>query len=104
VGKELVTLFKNFCSDFDFRQYILFLGGVSSTLRIDHTKDIFDASNIENKALKKLKEGLKSERIQKTYIDDMMATDDNFDKFLNKVLFLDKAAKEYGQQMGLLYS
>ena len=21
VGKELVTLFKNFCSDFDFRQY-----------------------------------------------------------------------------------
>lgn len=32
IGKELVTLFKNYMCDFDFADYILFVGGVSNTV------------------------------------------------------------------------
>lgn len=35
IGTELVTLYKNFVSEFEFAYYIIFLGGVSSSLRID---------------------------------------------------------------------
>lgn len=38
IGTELVTLYKNFVSEFEFAYYIIFLGGVSSSLRIDDTK------------------------------------------------------------------
>lgn len=97
VGKELVTLFKNYCSDFDFHQYILFLGGVSNTLRIDDTKDIFDIGNVQTKALINLKTGLKDECKEKTYIDATTATDDKIDDFLSKVLFVidNKTPSEY---------
>jgi hypothetical protein len=97
VGKELVTLFKNYCSDFDFHQYILFLGGVSSTLRIDPTKDIFDIGNVRSKALTHLKTGLKDECRARIYIDASTATDDNIDEFLSKVLFVidNKKPSEY---------
>ena len=32
IGKELVTLFKNYMSEFDFNAYIIFIGTVSSTV------------------------------------------------------------------------
>ena len=35
IGKELVTLFKNYISEIDFDAYILFLGGVTESFRID---------------------------------------------------------------------
>ena len=35
IGKELVTLFKNYMCDFEFADYILFVGGVSDTVRVD---------------------------------------------------------------------
>jgi len=97
VGRELVTLFKNYCSDFDFHQYILFLGGVSNTLRIDATKDIFDISNIQSKALTNLVIGLKDECKDKTYIDTSTAADDKINDFLSKVLFVidNKKPSEY---------
>lgn len=88
VGKELVTLFKNYLSDIDFKEYILFLGGVSSTVRVDDTLDIFDLSNVKTSALSKLKEGLKKEAKDKTYISDSDVTDSNIDDFLQKVTFV----------------
>lgn len=88
IGKELVTLFKNYLSDIDFREYILFLGGVSSTVRADDTLDIFDLSNVNFSALSKLKEGLKKEAREKTYINDSDVTDSNIDDFLQKVTFV----------------
>ena len=88
VGKELVTLFKNYLSDIDFKEYILFLGGVSSTVRVDDTLDIFDLSNVKISALSKLKEGLKKEAEEKTYISDSDITDSNIDDFLQKVTFV----------------
>lgn len=88
IGKELVTLFKNYLSDIDFKEYILFLGGVSSTVREDETIDIFDLSNIKSSALSELKEGLKKESAEKTYINDFDVTDSNIDDFLKKVTFV----------------
>lgn len=65
LGEELVTLFKNYLSAFDFSYYILFVGGVSSTFRIDATINTFDISNIKCSALLKLTEGLKEEALKK---------------------------------------
>ena len=97
IGKELVTLFKNYLSDLSFAHLILFLGGVSSTVRVDDSKDVFDITNINESALVKLKEGLKSEATIKTYIDDLDITDNNIDEFLKKVLFVvdTKTPEEY---------
>lgn len=88
IGKELVTLFKNYLSDLSFKHLILFLGGVSSAVRIDDTKDVFDITNIKESALVKLKEGLKSEATIKTYVDNIKITDNNIEEFLKKVLFV----------------
>lgn len=69
LGRELVTLYKNFVSYFEFDSYILFVGGVSSTVRIDSTKNIFEIDNIQENAREKLKEGLVEEAQSKTYIN-----------------------------------
>ena len=69
-------------SDIDFKEYILFLGGVSTTVREDESIDIFDLSNIKSSALSKLKEGLKNEAKEKTYINDSDITDAKIDDFL----------------------
>lgn len=97
VGRELVTLFKNYCSIFSFHKYILFLGGVSDSFRIDQSIDIFDTGNIKTKALASLKTGLKDECKVKTYIDASLATDEKIDDFLDKVLFVidNKTPSEY---------
>lgn len=97
IGRELVTLFKNYCSNFNFHKYILFLGGVPDTFRNDSTKDIFDKSNIKIKALTSLKKGLKNECLTKTYMDASLATDGRIDDFLNKVSFVidNKMPSEY---------
>lgn len=97
IGKELVTLFKNYLSDFEFAYYILFIGGVTSTLRIDDTLNTFDLSNITNSAICKLTEGLKEEAQEKEYIDNQYITNENISDFLNKVLFVidDKEPSEY---------
>ncbi|MFI3172877.1 MAG: hypothetical protein R3Y58_11020 [Eubacteriales bacterium] len=97
IGKELVTLYKNYLSDIDFREYILFLGGVTGALRINDAQNSFDISNIKDTALEKLITGLKEECANKTYIDDSKIKDDLIDDFLKKVLFIvdDKSPAEY---------
>ncbi len=61
IGTELVTLYKNYVSEFNFDFYIVFLGGVTGTLRKDSNLTEFDINNIKDDALKKLKQGLKNE-------------------------------------------
>ena len=97
IGKELVTLFKNFVSDFTFDYYILFMGGVSSTVRIDSQKNIFDITNITSKSQKKLIEGLYQEAYSKAYIDNSKITIEAIELFLPKVLFVldDRPPCEY---------
>ena len=97
IGKELVTLFKNYLSELNFNIYILFLGGVSTGVRKDETLDIFNISDINEKALNKLKKGLEKEALDKTYINNLYVTDENIDLFLEKVLFVvdNKTPTEY---------
>lgn len=97
IGKELVTLFKNFRSEIEFGFYLLFLGGVSNTVRIDKSLNLFDISNIKPEALNKIKEGLLEESKEKTYIDYDSITDEEIDAFLHKVQFIidDKKPSEY---------
>lgn len=97
IGKELVTLFKNFLSDLTFNNYILFLGGVSSTVRKDNNLTIFNIENVKLDALNKLKSGLKEESKKKTYINNKYVTDEKIDNFLKSVVFVidDKKPSEY---------
>src|SRR5699024_9425117 len=76
---------------------ILFVGGVSSTVRINSLLNVFKIDNIEAKALKKLKEGLVEEAQLKTYIDPSDISDEKIDEFLNNVLFVidDKEPSDY---------
>ncbi|HAT4315418.1 hypothetical protein [Clostridium perfringens] len=88
IGTELVTLYKNYVSEFNFDFYIVFLGGVTGTLRKDSNLTEFDINNIKDDALKKLKQGLKNECSKKTYINNNDITDDRINTFLDKVYFI----------------
>ena len=61
-------------SDLDFNHLILFLGGVSSTVRINQSLDIFDITNIPSTSLDK-KKGLIKESKLKTNINNSDLTD-----------------------------
>lgn len=97
IGKELVTLFKNYSSDFNFDFYILFLGGVADSIRIDNTKNIFSIDNITLNSQKKIKDALIKESKIKTYIDDSKVNEINIKEFLKKVVFVidEKEKSEY---------
>ena len=88
IGEELVTLFKNYMSSFEFAQYIIFLGGVSPTLRVNNEIFEFGIENIKKESLNKLKEGLKEECIKKTYINEKDISEENINEFLKVVHFV----------------
>ena len=97
IGEELVTLFKNYLSDFEFEEFILFVGGVSKTVRKDDTLTVFGIDNIQDKARPKIIKGLKEEAEKKIYIDGTSVTDDDINEFLTHVKFVidDKPSSEY---------
>lgn len=88
IGQALVTLFKNFLSEITFKYYILFVGGVTSSLRKDDTLGAFGIENIKEAAIKTLTEAFIQEAKNKEYIEDSDITDDNVKKFLSEVLFV----------------
>ncbi len=97
IGRELVTLYKNYISDFDFSGYYLFLGGVSSTVRKDDSKKTFGIDNLNDESIQSVIDGLKDECKKKTYIKDSDIIDGKITDFLNKVEFIidDKTPEEY---------
>lgn len=97
IGRDLVTLYKNYISDFDFFTYILFLGAVPGTFRIDCKQNVFQSNNIDKESLKSVFAGLKEECQAKKYIDDKKITDESLNSFLNSVWFVidDKEPAEY---------
>ena len=101
IGQDLVTLFKNYISEFDFSYYILFLGGVSNTFRKNNEENIFGINNVKDSAKKTMIEGLKNEALKKTYIDSTKVTDTNIEKFVNQVIFVvdDKKSSEYVKEI-----
>lgn len=97
IGRELVTLFKNYLSELEFSYYILFLGGVSVSFRNDNTLTSFDISNVTSTSLNRLKDGLMEEALSKEYIEDKYITEQNISDFLENVIFVidDKAPSDY---------
>lgn len=94
VGAFLVTLFKNYLSEFKFSDFILFIGSISNNSLIDANLNIFDINNFTPKAKDKLRNGLIEEAQKKTYIDKTKVTAENIDKFLPLVTFVtDKFTK-----------
>lgn len=88
VGQYLVTLFKNYLSEFNFINFILFTGGISSNALQNPELEIFGINNFTPKALKSIKEGLKKASIEKEYINNNEISDENIDHFLEKVTFV----------------
>lgn len=88
IGKELITLFKNHMSNFEFNSYIMFVGTVSNTLRIDSSKNVFDITNVKVPAITKIKEGLIEEGMKKEYIIDSDLTESNISDFLKRITFV----------------
>ena len=97
IGRELVTLYKNYISDFNFFTYIIFLGGVPNTFRVDGNQNIFEYTNITPKALKSVVSGLKEECEAKEYIDAEQITEESLQGFLKQVWFVvdDKEPADY---------
>ncbi|TKI54805.1 hypothetical protein E8L90_04760 [Brevibacillus antibioticus] len=97
IGKELVTLYKNYSSSFSFDHYILFLGGIADSIRLDNSKNIFDICNIKSQSLTKIENSLLKECIKKTYITAEKASLTEIKKFLTRVIFVidDKEKSEY---------
>jgi len=88
IGTELVTLYKNYVSEFEFDKYIIFLGGVTSSLRTNDKLYKFDISNVKDEALCKIQEGLFDECKKKTYIAEEDIKNDMISEFLAKVYFV----------------
>ena len=97
IGRELVTLFKNYVSDFDFSEYILFLGAVPDTFRKNSSLMIFQIDNVNDKALKSIRDGLVDECHKKEYIDNATVCDESIDGLLKSVWFVidDKHPEDY---------
>lgn len=87
-GRYLVTLYKNYLSDFKFNSYILFTNGFSSTILVDNSLREFDICNFTKKAQTAIFKYLKKEAEKKTYIDNNLISDNNISDFLSKVVFV----------------
>lgn len=96
IGRELVTLFKNYFSEINFEAYILFLGGVTSSFRVDDSKNVFGIDNVKKDAIDNLKEGLIDECVIKKYIEFDKITDSLLLEFFSHVTFVidDKTPSE----------
>ena len=97
IGRELVTLYKNYISGFGFSEYILFLGAVPNTFRKDNSINIFQIDNIQESACESVRSGLLEECQNKTYIDNSAITNESIDGLLNLVWFVvdDKEPADY---------
>ncbi len=106
LGRELVTLFKNFCSVLNFVNYILFVNDVGSKVRKDATQHQFGIENFTSESLVALEQGLREECAQKTYINSQDVTDKKIAKFLEKVTFVvnDKEPADYIKKIMRLHS
>lgn len=98
VGRALVTLLKNYNSEFKFDFYILCTGSVPKSLLKNPEKKTFGIEDIAKaKSVASIKEGLRQECDKKGYTKEQNITDEIIEEFLKKVSFIivDKPAHEY---------
>ena len=98
IGRELITLFKNYMSELSFEAYILFMSSVSGAFRIDPALTVFGIENVKDTAIKLMEIGLIEEGKKKSYINDADLTETNIEDFFKSVVFVlddDKEPREY---------
>ena len=90
LGEDLVTLYKNYVSEFRdyFVKYILFVQKVTSTVRDDPELSEFKFADMKDEAQKDVRASLIKACKDKTYIDDLKVTDTSIDTFLSSVTFV----------------
>lgn len=90
LGRELVTLFKNYVSDFGpfFEKKILFVGDVTPTVLRNQDMKEFCFSDITDRAKASIRKNLIEECKRKEYVDDLSVTDEHVDAFLDEVKFI----------------
>ncbi|MBO4701124.1 MAG: hypothetical protein J5625_00545 [Lachnospiraceae bacterium] len=97
IGRELVTLFKNYMSELHFDYLILFIAEVPESFREDSSKNVFGIDNIKKGALNSVRDGLVDETKKRNYTNDNWIDGGNIDSFLQTVTFVvdDKSKAEY---------
>lgn len=87
LGRETVTLFKNYVSEFKdyFVERILFVRRIRRS--VINNKDLtkFQYADMDESAQQKLRKSLINSCKEKTYVPNNAVTDTNIDSFLNKV-------------------
>lgn len=97
LGRYLITLFKNYISEFNFSDYILFVDSLSPTLAKELTvENVFKICNFSQEIINSIKEGLKNEIEAKKYIEvDKVKVSTLVDDFVLKVtIVIDSHSKE----------
>lgn len=88
IGKFLFTLWENYCSDFPFLEYILFLQILNASYLIDASIDLFGLENIQSNTIGRISDGLKAEIRRRGGLSELDSIDDaGVDSFLNTVKF-----------------
>lgn len=90
LGQELVTLYKNYSSEFKgfFVAQILFVRSVTKPVLGDQMLSEFRYCDMTETAQKKLRSSFMQACEDKTYIDDGLLDDETVDSFLNQVVFV----------------
>lgn len=90
LGQELVTLYKNYSSEFKgfFVAQILFVRSVTKPVLGDQMLSEFRYCDMTETAQKKLRSSFLQACEDKTYIDDGLLDDETVDSFLNQVVFV----------------
>lgn len=97
IGRSLVSLFKNYLSEFEFDHYILFMGGIGNNALIDSKLKSFGINSFKIKNIQIIRNSLLEECKTKEYINETDITVGSVEDFLSNVLFVvgDKEGYEY---------
>lgn len=90
IGPELVTLFKNYISDFHdyFVEEVLFIGSIRNNLLDDNGLTEFHFSDLTEDAQREIRSSFEQACLDKSYIDNDAVTPENIEGFLSEVVFI----------------
>lgn len=87
IGKYFFTLFDNYISSFDFKEFIFFCPVLNENYKIDENKNIYGVENIAAKTLVRIKNGLNEEIIRVKGVANNYSKEQ--DDFLEKVIIVE---------------
>ncbi|MBI6121291.1 hypothetical protein [Salegentibacter maritimus] len=92
IGKYLFTLFDNFISSLEFKEFIFFSPPLNTNYKKDEKLNIYSVSNIESKTLERIRNGLKEEVKRVKGSKDIYSVEQT--EFLKKVIFVEDIGLE----------